>query len=373
MSYRTIKELRDLISEGCSNIDDLRLNLTYGQKVSNSYHSDLFDMMKTEFFSIDSASILLESYRYKDCLSIIRTILEALLVFWLIVRAKKYRTPMWYTVKGSDKKSPEIIRNEIVEKWTREKNNGNPKYQHIKKITKLEQSDQFYVIYESEGLFNEEDKNKMHIPYLYFLINESYDPAAKLEGLESIKEGVIHQDPKRMKIQKDYYQLNFRFEALIENLIINDLVKENQADYLRVHYNFLSLYVHPTKESINPNYQKLSDPHTRGYSNEILEELILLYLCRLQYLFLKIIIDRMKEDNPNANVAELLNFCRKLDMSSNYFWFFDNEPTQYDIEVSNARKHLKKYVEKKEVSLQVLYYENPLDRLNAYRMTNNYQ
>lgn len=371
MSYQSIKELNELITEGCSKVDELKSNLTHRQEVGNEYHYDLFDIIKTEFLSIDSALILLKSYRYKDCLSIVRNILETFLVFWLMVRAKKYRAPVWYTTKATEKKSSEIIRDEVFEKWTREKNNGNPKYQHIKKIKKLEQSDQFYVLYEYEGLFD--DKNKMHIPYLYFLINQSYDPAAKLEGLDSIKEGIIHHDPKRIKIQRDFYQLNFRFEALIENLIINDLIKENQADYLRVHYNFLSQYVHPTKESINPNSQQLADRYSRDYPDEILEELILLYLARLQYRFFKIIIDRMTEDNPNALVTTLLSFCKRLNISSSHFWFFDNEPTQYDIEVSDMRKHLKKHVEKKNISERVIYYENPLDRLNAYRMRNSSQ
>jgi len=319
MSYQSIKELSELIKEGCSKIEDLKSDLTYGQDVANLYYYDLFDILEVETLSTDSVLNLLKLFRFKDCFTITRTILETFLVFWLMVRAKKYRESKWYTAKETDKKSPEDVRDEVFDRWMHEKKIGNPKYQLIKKMKKIG-SDQFNVLYEFEGKFDE--KTKMHVPNLYFLIKDGYDPAAKLEGLDSIKEGIIHHDSKRMKIHRDFYQLNFRFEALIENLIINDLIKENQGDYLRVHYNFLSQYVHPTKESINPQSQQLSNSHSRGYSNEIMEESILLYLCRLQYLFIKIIMDRMKEDNPNAITRNLESFLQKLDRASSHLWFF---------------------------------------------------
>jgi len=369
MSFQSIKELSELVKEGCSMVDDLKSNLTYGQDVANFYHYDLFDMIQTEFFSIDSVLKLLESFRFKDCFTITRTIFESFLVFWLMVRAKKYRQATWYTAEATEKKSAQQIRNEVFDRWSLEREKGNPKYKHIIHMKKLKEKDQFYVLYEFEGRF--EEKNKMHIPNLYFLIKEEYDPAAKLEVLDSIKEGVIHHDPKRMKIHRDYYRHNLRFEALIENLLINDLIKENQADYLRVHYNFLSRYVHPSKESINPHSQNLANQQSRGYSNELLEELILLYLSRLQRLFFHIIVERMKEDNLNAIVKPFNSFMQKLDLASSHLWFFDNNPTEYDIEVSDAQKRLKKQVEKTIPSNQVLYYENPLDRLSRYWMRKN--
>jgi len=360
--YEIINELEELAKQGCRISEDLHFDLTFGQKVANMYDSDLFDFLTSEFQTMDSIIELTNSGKFKDAFILLRTIFEMLLYFWLMVEAEIYYTPRILTAKAENGKSAQEIRDSVFERWDKKKREGDKKYQHIIKMKKIG-NDAFEVIYRNSGLYG--DSGEM-IPAYYFLLQESYNPTEKLADLDSIKEGEIHSNDKITKFQKDLYKFNFTFSSIIFNLLENKLISKPQDDYIKVHYNFLSKFVHPTKDASNPNFQS----KRRGYpdaSEETIKELIYLYLCRFEYNFFKIIINRFKKENKRAKIEKYNSLMHKLNHSSNHFWFFDNKPTPFDLDISNARKHLKRSIKKKPVSDIIIYYEDPLIRLKQLR------
>jgi hypothetical protein len=59
----------------------------------------------------------------------------------------------------------------------------------------------------------------------------------------------------------------------------------------------------------------------------------------------------------------------QLDSLSKDLWFFDNNPTQFDREQSNEKKRYLA-LRNKSVTSDILYYENPLERLQKMRKNN---
>ncbi|MCH8833307.1 MAG: hypothetical protein IIA81_03340 [Thaumarchaeota archaeon] len=360
--YDIINELEEIVKNGCQISEDLDFDLTFGQKVGNMYDTDLFNFLTSEFQTMSSVIELTNSGKFKDAFILLRTIFEMLLYFWLMVEAEIYYIPQVLTAKAENGKSAQENRDFIFERWAKKKREGDKKYQHIIKMKKIG-NDAFEVIYRNSGLYG--DSGEM-IPAYYFLLQERYHPTEKLADLDSIKEGEIYSNDKIIKFQKDLYKFNFTFSSIIFNLLENKLISKPQDDYIKVHYNFLSKFVHPTKDAADPNFQS----KRYGYPDvdeETIKELILLYLCRIQYLFFKIITDRFRKENKQAKIEKYIELMQNLNYSSKHFWFFDNEPTPFDLDISDTRKHLKKNIMKQHVSDTVVYYEDPLVRLKQFR------
>ena len=90
---------------------------------------------------------------------------------------------------------------------------------------------------------------------------------------------------------------------------------------------------------------------------------MLLYLCRFQFLLLSKFISYFKKHYPEGKYKEYEEHAGKLDSASKDFWFLDNEPSAYDLEVSRMRIW---WLEKSGESVEkdrVFYYTDPIDRL----------
>lgn len=359
--YDIINELEKIVKNGCQISEDLDSDLTFGQTVGNMYDTDLFNFLTSEFQTMDSVIELTKSGKFKDAFILLRTVFEMLLYFWLMVEAEVYYFPQILTAKAEDGKSAQQVRDSVFKRWNAKKEAGDPKYQHIIKLTKIG-SDALNVVYRYEGLYG--DSGDM-IPAYYFILNEKYDPNAKLAKLDSIRDGEVHIHDKITKFQTELYYYNLTFSRTIFNLLENKLISKPQDDYIKVHYNFLSKFVHPTKDAVDPNFQS----KRYGYPDvgeETIKELILLYLCRIQYLFFRIITGRFKKENKTAKLEKYLSLMERLDSTSSHFWFFDNNPSEFDILISDSKKHLQKISDKTPTE-KVIYYEDPLFRLKQFR------
>ena len=152
-------------------------------------------------------------------------------------------------------------------------------------------------------------------------------------------------------------------------MIINNLVDNTKADRIKVQYNFMSKYVHPSIASIDIwlQFNKSSYANYPKINFDIYKELILLYIGRLMYLFTLRPNVKYHKDDDNQNECENYeNLIEELNVISSDLWFFDNEPLQYDIDKSNTEKQILIQTNRP-VSNKIHYPKNPLERLNQMR------
>jgi hypothetical protein len=133
----------------------------------------------------------------------------------------------------------------------------------------------------------------------------------------------------------------------------------------------MSKCVHQSIASIDIwlQFNKSSYANYSKINSGVYRELILLYIGRLMYLYLKNYVKYYKNNNNQNECEKYENIIEDLNRMSNDLWFFDNEPLQYDIDKSNRQKQI--FIQtKRPVSNDVHYPKNLSERLN--QMRNNF-
>ena len=369
MSDNYIDHLDEIIQKGFSLIDNICNDFTHGNNYYDSYHESLFVMIKSEFGSLKTVYDLVKTKKYKDCFIMLRSTFETMLFFWLVVEGKKYIEDKLYIMK-SDIKDKKEARDATIEMWRKGIEDKDPNYKNIISI-KEKDDDKFIATVELEGNYERNDKTHTgeFIPQYWFVLTGRYDPYVNfVSKLSSIKNANVFDDEamkEHIKLQNELYKKYFRIGSIIENLILNEFVSEKQSDYIKVHYNFLSGYTHPTKERFRFVTSNIIGPNVK-VPDEIVSEQILLYICRFQYHFIKILVKKFQKYNPKALTGPYEKFIGDADKATAYFWFIDNEPTKYDKEVSERKKIAAKNMGKNPQDI-IIYYENPLERLQSLK------
>lgn len=369
--YPTISELKQLAENGFQLIKKIDGDCTNGLKVADEFHHILFDTIMSQFQSMESVSLLIQSHKFKDAFIVLRAVFEMTLYFWLMVEGKKYRFTKTFTITPNESYSQKEARDITFEKWDKEWKEGDPHYKEISHISK-KGDDRIEVKYIHEGLYESKDEKKEGpiYPYYTFVITDHYDQSTRFNAeLPSIKVGDMFPDitEQHVKDQKQIYHHYIYFKSILENLLLNDLITEPQKDYIIVHYNFLSNYVHPSLKSIRQFTEGAHVYRASDIPDEIVIEQIWLYICRLQLLLLKIIIKKFEHENPDAKLTEHKELIAKLEFNAEHFWFIENNPTPYDKFVSKGKKELVAAAQKikpEELGDIDYYYENPLERLH---------
>ena len=88
----------------------------------------------------------------------------------------------------------------------------------------------------------------------------------------------------------------------------------------------------------------------------------------MQCLLLKILIARIEKYNPKADLQKYRDFMNKTNENTSYFWFIDNEPTKYDIEMSEQNKKFAQRFGEKKPDDVTMYYEDPIQRLKYFKL-----
>lgn len=255
------------------------------------------EFLFSELDTLISILNLLEERHYKESLIILRSSFEKFLFYWLMFEGKIYRFSKIIRIIPKTSKTSIEARDNTLSFYKKEKKNGNLSFKDVIDMRSIEQ-DKITLTYQWEGLYERNDKDRKGriIPFYNYIL-EKYEPEmAHLSNIDTIEEGVISKSviDSQKALHKLYYHRYFYIDNIYNNLIINNLIDKETKDKIKVHYNFLSGYIHPTKYNIK--IWKDINYHW-GYNNEDqpYEDLILLYVAKLMYLYIKIYVKNYKD------------------------------------------------------------------------------
>ena len=256
---------------------------------------------------------------------------------------QRYRWPERYNVKldSSRKEKIEDIRNTIYEEWIKEKKSGNPGLEDAVKIEKGNRKDQIIITWERRPVnpgyiyaLDQYNPKMVHIPYLTSIVN-------------------VHYSDNRNHIvekHKQLYSQFFHIKGILRNLLLNRLIGNSQKEKILVHYNFLSMFTHPSKENIKI-YSNLNRSYYTAhpkYDEDTYKELIVLYAAKLMQLYVRTIIDTYRKNWNILNSDKYDKYIEELSSISRDLWFFDNDPIDEPSET--------------------LYYDDPLSWLDVSKI-----
>lgn len=367
-----LKRLLEIRNE----IDKIHEDILYGYSLNVDIDDRRAAFLLTEFDSLVHVLELIESKGYKEALILIRSSFEKFFYFWLMLEGKKYRWTMRHYIQRSTSSTDREARDITLEKWREAKKRGDPLYTEVIDIQPGKEENVIVTNYEWTGLEVKKDGKPTGelVPIYNFMVYEYESNVRFLTGLSSIMEGEKYPDirKKEEQTQKMIYHQFINFDNILRNLLLNGLIDESQKEMIVVHYNFLSSHVHVGKESIetwlyyNPRYEFYRNSKV---DEKVIAELVFLYVAKLMHLYLKAMITHYKVKNTKFNPTKYDSIINELDTFSKDFWFIDNEPSEFDKKDSTHRKSMRDAMsgEKKLDTVDVLYYENPLTRLNVMR------
>lgn len=382
ISEGIMREVESLEDDAMENIEKLGYEMTV-----------FFQFFYSQFISMGSVLLLLKENKYKDCFIILRSIFESYLFLLQMMRCKVYKFSREFTIIPNSGSTKEEARDNTLKKWKEEwKKGGKVEYKDVFDINPSKK-DKIIITYKFEGLYDEKDTNQEgYWISRYFFAFQEYDYELRfLSDLPTIFAGDWMPDVTKsiQKKHKKIYHHVFYIDSIIGNLKDNKLINITQKDRILVHYNFLSSFTHPTKNLINsfgdPRIvyakgveEKITISKEHGitkdyiyskYDKKIIEEQILLYMCKLQMLFISLILDFFKPLSSNSNWSEKYSvLVKQLDDATKDFWFIFDDPTKFDIDDSELRKTWLNGEQKEKIRKDlVVYYTNPLERLTKFK------
>lgn len=177
--------------------------------------------------------------------------------------------------------------------------------------------------------------------------------------------------------QRQRYNAFFQWGALVDSLVLNEIVDERHRLHLNTHYRFLSAFVHShvaAHELLRPRSYVASQgmPHAA-------EELVLLYVVQLSARYLRAFI-AMADRPPQVDLAdrnELETTIMLALVRSGHLWFLEDNPSRYDrwheltVRAGEQRRFTNPSLADVDAlgPVEVRYYRNPLERLRRMHIT----
>lgn len=331
-----------------------------GLKTSWEHHAVLLDLAESEFRSLESVIRLLKEARYKDCFTLLRTVLESHLHSMLMMEGRKFRDVRRYKVTPDSGRTPMEARDAAIARWRAEAEGG--KYPGVVEISPDSRYDDVViVIREQDGLF---DKDRNWIAAYYFGFME-FNPVVSFTGdLPTLYESQTLIPKELVRKQKTLYNEYVYMDHVYRNLELNGLIDGQQRDRLIVHYNFLSLFVHPSLLGLRATDIRSYwlDREDEGKKTE-LTTLVLLYVLKFEQEIIDVTAGFFKRENPNASLGKYTARADELRRATSDFWFVWDEPTELDKSKSDYYKGLLK-MDGKPVPDGTMYYNDPIGRVS---------
>src|SRR3989338_1246747 len=293
-----------------------------------NYHNYLM----REIHSLTAVLLLAKEY-YIPAFRILRSSFESYLLYKLYVNGTKVRATKEIPIRiePSDHKNPQA-RDLTLSRWKEEHNQWiktkNKELQNYEEVIEFcaVDDDKIKIKTRVRELYDSKDPQKNGIPiFPYSFKLHEYDPSKHwVLKLTTIKENSYFTDIIK-KLQEDnekIYRDYFRIERIIESLKHSNLIDNEAEDRVKIHYAFLSFFVHPTRLQ-----QTLITPDSK---DPILEELILHYCLKLQALMADEFLKKITSFDKKIDYNSLQNKIDESHKLTRELWFIYNEPTEFD-------------------------------------------
>ncbi|NKZ15224.1 hypothetical protein HGA11_30055 [Mycolicibacterium septicum DSM 44393] len=306
----------------------------------NTMYSDIIDYANFRFETADSCLDLIDRRKIADALGLERSLLEHYLLLMLLCRGHKY-----FQLENLETKTPQ----EFAEYFERQKvalaeqqktSEAGPLY-----IAKYPRAAR-HLMHVFEGLRGEGDGGEgISIPYHFFQFQEFHPESMRLNDKDYFE--YYEPGPDIRKVQKDrrretaaLYRHYLSYDALLQNLELNELADKTVRARIEAHYTFLGKFLHPTHQAarnlhVRSNF--LSGRTAIGMEEEYTGSAILLAALYVCFCLAGILneIAALFEAAPqmyihDAGTGDIRGLAASVPLDFPYFWFLYNAPPLYD-------------------------------------------
>ncbi len=295
--------------------------------VGYSEHRDYFDWINSQINILEDCLFLLENGKsYATIFPALRVVFENYWIIALSLNGDKYYK--YFRIKEGE----DI--NKIYKSWLKEFQKLKQRNSKINILSVNRTKKKIVVCY--RGFF---DKEECLIPKYYWLLKE-YHPTKVYLGRERrlIENYLVPPQlaNKFVQGQKDMKSDYFDFEnGISQHLILNSMITNKQLQRFKIHYNFLSQWIHPTEYSLKISsteyFPSLHEDRSK-MNNFYTDRLILLYIGNLTKMFLEaflVFLDRQIKEKKLMGInnrKEIELAISTFNQNSEYFWFIFNKP-----------------------------------------------
>jgi hypothetical protein len=214
---------------------------------------------------------------------------------------------------------------------------------------------------------------------IYYHLLEDFQPFRAPRSARSYVRRLIELPDdvvaRHLEGHADAWFRHLRWDAIKDNLVMNQLCTRREAAHLDVHYRFLGAYVHPVSRQA-PEAIRGARGSQRSYNryNHYASELVLLYVVALAVRELEA-FRRMADREPAVEVTDWEAAVVPVLLSAReraaHLWFVGDKPPLFDREEDatyrNRRGIVPEPVTVEQIEAipdhDVRYYEDPLRRL----------
>lgn len=170
------------------------------------------------------------------------------------------------------------------------------------------------------------------------------------------------------KFQKFVYHNFFHIDGILRNLLLCRLVNESRVNMIRIHYNFLSKFVHASMSNLEL-YQTVRDYSSfQQLRADNIKELVLLYVTKLVSIYMKEFVTAYKTESNGHKCIKHERIAQELNALSSQLWLFEENPSPVDTELSNmTKKRLR--IRNMTIPEGIIPWNDPLERLTYLKNT----
>ena len=349
-------ELKQRSSELAARLRAIDGELIHGD-VYNVQHGDFATQARRFVDYVESALLLVDQTRFAQAFSLLRSAMEQWAIDAITMLGDRY-VRMY---PGSSEEQLAVV----LKQWT------EGELPWIAEEPKLVGKGGTTLRVVHRGLTNPDDGTVLHP--LYFEADR-FDPFFGTPDEQEDFAGWLGPEQARDHAAelRRRYNLNFRWGAIVETLVLNSLVQPQHVVHLDVHYRFLSAFVHSQK--LAHDLLERSPVPPEPVPNHATVELALLYSAQLLAWYTNAFI-AMTERPPEVNLVDkddLREQAEQLLSASSHLWFLDDNPHNYDrgqelgarvVEQLQAQGSGLPQVADDFDNSEIRYYRNPLERL----------